>query len=137
MYKDYGDAKKKRSNKMEMTLDVTWHCIERLKERFMPLRGKDESSVLSNLNSQLSEGILYKDGDRGAYLLGFEEANFRFVVVEDIKDGSYHAVTFEHSMKYPKKGKNVKVKYVHGDDVQTPNHTDKLLRKPFGPEYFE
>jgi hypothetical protein len=136
MYKDSGNASKKLSDKMEMTLVVTVHCIERLRERLMPLRGADESSVMSNLNSQLSEGILYKDGDRRAYLLGFEGANFRFVVV-DTEDGMYRAVTFEHSIRYPKKGKAARVKYVHWSEVYSENHNEALLRKNTGPEFYE
>ncbi|MCL4388047.1 hypothetical protein M1567_02755, partial [Candidatus Marsarchaeota archaeon] len=104
MYKEQNNVPKKLSGKMEMTLVVTMHCIDRLRERLIFLRETDESLVMSNLNSQLSEGILYKDGSRGAFLLGFEGVNFRFVVV-DTKDGLYRAVTFEHSLKYPKAGK--------------------------------
>ena len=62
--------------------------------------------------------------------------NFRFVVV-DTKDGLYRAVTFEHSIKYPKSGKPASIKYVHWDDVYSKNHDDKLLRKQTDPKYFE
>ncbi|OJI07941.1 MAG: hypothetical protein BK997_01420 [Candidatus Micrarchaeum sp. ARMAN-1] len=136
MYKDQNEVPKKLSGKMEMTLVVTMHCIDRLRERLIFLREADESFVMSNLNSQLSEGILYKDGSRGALLLGFEGVNFRFVVV-DTKDGLYRAVTFEHSVKYPKGGKSASIKYVHWDEVYTKDHTDKLLRGRTDPEYFE
>ena len=136
MDKYQNNASKKLSAKMEMTLVVTMHCIERLRERFIFLREADESSVMSNLNSQLSEGILYKDGSSGAFMLGFEGVNFRFVVV-DTKDGLYRAVTFEHSIKYPKSGKPASIKYVHWDDVYSKNHDYKLLRKQTDPKYFE
>lgn len=111
-----------------MTVIITRHCAERLKERIAYLREAEEGLVMSKLNFQLSKGILYEEGERNVLLLGFDNTNFRFVVVDD-KNGLYHAVTFEHSMRFPRKGKEVNVKYVHWKDAYTNNRNDELLRR--------
>ncbi|MEM0201752.1 MAG: hypothetical protein QXR73_01055 [Candidatus Micrarchaeaceae archaeon] len=105
-----------KNNKAENTktveVVVTRHCMERLKERLLLLRDIDDEAVIAKLNMQLSEGIMYSAEDRNAVMLEFEGMNSRFVLVGE-QDGIYYAVTFEHSVSrgFPKKGKEIKIKY--------------------------
>jgi hypothetical protein len=121
VYKDeaYKSQPTKHETK-EINLVITSHCMARLKERISFLREEVDSSIVSMLNKQLSDGVIYKDGKRNALMLGFEHSNFKFIITEG-QNGMHYAVTFEHSLRYPKKGKEAKVLYVHWKEVYSPN----------------
>ncbi|MEM0159941.1 MAG: hypothetical protein QXU98_09945 [Candidatus Parvarchaeota archaeon] len=112
MYAQKDRDKNANREKIE-TIDVrvTWHCIERLKERIQFLRYSDEKAVIESLNKYLSEGTMYYDEGRGAAILWFEGMNSIFILARDQDGMAWDAVTFEHTMWFHKKGKAVKIAY--------------------------
>ncbi|MEM0087163.1 MAG: hypothetical protein QXU16_02790 [Candidatus Micrarchaeaceae archaeon] len=90
---------------------VTRHCIERLKERIMPLRDKDEEAIIKSLNEKLSEGFMYYDENSGATVLRFENMTLIFIIVANNSGTGWNAVTVKHTIWFSHKGNPVKILY--------------------------
>jgi len=100
-----------KTKQKEINVVITFHCVERMRERLTFISDDSYEQIIERLGKQLSEGFIRHNPRSNSVFLGFENVGFVFIL-KQIAPSTYNAVTFKHKLKPVDKGTNVKVSYL-------------------------
>ncbi|MGB9732942.1 MAG: hypothetical protein ACP5P2_03665 [Candidatus Micrarchaeia archaeon] len=101
-------ALKMQQDQKEISVIITPHALERIKER-LQMDGMSRDEIVKKFNKELSKGYIKDlEGQEGKYLLGFEGPNLYFILKKEGK--TYFLLTVEWRLEsnYPTKVVNIK-----------------------------